>query len=58
MSAVARPPSTCRRVAALALVALAALAAVVPVGLAWAADPAVIVMYHRFGQGPYPSTNS
>lgn len=60
MSAVARPPSTCRCVAALTLaaLALAALAAVVPVGLAWAADAAVIVMYHRFGEGAYPSTNT
>ncbi len=55
MSAVARPPSTRRRVAALAL---AALAAVVPVRLAWAADAAVIVMYHRFGEDAYPSTNT
>ena len=61
MSAVARPTSTRRRVAAMApvaLVALAVLAAVVPVRLAWAAEGAVIVMYHRFGEDAYPSTNT
>ncbi len=61
MSAVARPTSTRRRVAAMApvaLVALAVLAAVVPVRLAWAAEGAVIVMYHRFGEDAYPSTST
>jgi peptidoglycan/xylan/chitin deacetylase (PgdA/CDA1 family) len=48
----------CRRIAALALVALAVLAALAPVGLARAADAAVIVMYHRFGEGAYPATNT
>ena len=44
--------------APVALVALAVLAAVVPVRLAWAAEGAVIVMYHRFGEDAYPSTNT
>lgn len=44
--------------APVALVALAVLAAVVPVRLARAAEGAVIVMYHRFGEDAYPSTNT
>ena len=55
MSAVSHPQNNRRRGAALALAVLAAL---VPVRLAWAADAAVIVMYHRFGEGTYPSTNT
>lgn len=40
------------RAALLALIVLAGLP-----GLGWAADSAVIVMYHRFGEAAFPSTN-
>ncbi|MGB8274632.1 MAG: polysaccharide deacetylase family protein [Alphaproteobacteria bacterium] len=36
---------------------LAALAWIAPVGAAAAADSAVVLMYHRFGETAYPSTN-
>ena len=57
MSAVPGP-SLARRLAAGAALALAVVAAVIPGRAARAADWAVIVMYHRFGEAAYPSTNT
>jgi poly-beta-1,6-N-acetyl-D-glucosamine N-deacetylase len=42
---------------AMAALAGGLLAAVVP-GLAYAASSAVVIMYHRFGEAEYPSTNT
>lgn len=53
---MSRRPASTSPFAALAVVA-AVLAGVVPAAPAWAADWAIVFMYHRFGEPQNPSTN-
>ena len=49
--------SSCLKLAGAPLLAIALAITAAPTPAAWAADSAVIMMYHRFGESRYPSTN-